>query len=177
MKEIDKWVSTAKLILDTNKNEDLSFTSIESLYELSQDFRIESETTIKIQNAIKPIINWKEDAEKFIEKNTNKMKSKNKKKAETGVSNKAYEVMCQLPQFFEDELVEQKDQEMEINDTDPQPELFGNQINKNENITCDNEEIKKQDQEVAANIIKEDKESEDVEMKDSQNALDESEPN
>ena len=80
MKEIDKWVSTAKLILDTNKNEDLSFTSIESLYELSQDFRIESETTIKIQNAIKPIINWKEDAEKFIEKNTNKMKSKNKKR-------------------------------------------------------------------------------------------------
>ena len=68
LKSIEKWISTAKLILDINKNEDFKFESIESLFKTHQDFKIESETINKIQSAIKPIISWKEEAEKFIEK-------------------------------------------------------------------------------------------------------------
>ena len=69
-----------------------------------------------------------------MKNNTNKSKSKGKKKSDIGVSNKVYEILYQLPKFFEEDTWESKDQEIEPVDQDPQ---------NNEEVTIENEDFSK----------------------------------
>uniref|UniRef100_A0A7S3J557 Lysine-specific demethylase-like domain-containing protein n=1 Tax=Euplotes harpa TaxID=151035 RepID=A0A7S3J557_9SPIT len=113
VKAVEKWVQTAKSILDEKVNQDFNFDSVEELYKEGLEFNIRSSSISTVLDALKPIVSWKEEADKFIERQSTKVKPKGKKKGESLHSNKMHEIMMQLPTFFE-ETSNSKDAEFEF---------------------------------------------------------------
>ena len=80
IEEVEEWISDAKTILDKEKNTNFKFSQIEELYNEVEDFRIKCDEVDKIRAALYPIIAWKREASKFIEKHSVRPKMKEKKK-------------------------------------------------------------------------------------------------
>ena len=131
---IEEWTNDSKHIVDTNKNTDFDFSTVEELYETSKKFKITSEEITKIQQAIKPIISWSKDVTKFINSQTSHLKSKNKKKLDAAslkrlneVTSKSgkdskipmnpYETLFKLIKFFKETPAEEV--KMEVDDNTP----------------------------------------------------------